>query len=116
MKKILFFFNFKILNKQRISMMKEKLHIWPRNGNMLGGQEVNITGPCFEKTQFLCKWGDGYDAPITHGEVTYVWDPNPTKLRGKCIQPLMFYNGRLNLSLSIDNGSTWGWKSEFNIG
>jgi hypothetical protein len=83
---------------------------------MLGGQEVNITGPCFNgKTFFLCKWGDGFDAPITNGETTFI-DTNHSNIRGRCIQPTIYFNGRVNLSISMDDGQTFEWKSEFNIG
>ncbi len=82
---------------------------------MLGGQEVNITGPCFQNmTFFYCKWGDGYDAPITIGE------PSPlnghlSQIRGRCIQPIMYFIGRLNLSISFD-GLNYDWKAEYTIG
>jgi hypothetical protein len=95
---------------------KENLQIWPRNGIMLGGQEVNITGPCFnDKYHFLCKWGDGYDAVVTPGEVVHLYS-NLSTIKGRCVQPKLFYNGRLNLSISLDGGITFDWKSEFNIG
>ncbi len=107
---------FQILNNAINFDYLEKLEIWPRSGNMLGGQEVNITGPCFgRKTNFLCKWGDGYDAPITVGEVTF-YMTNASEIRGRCVQPTIYYNGRVNLSLSLDDGQTFKWKQEFNIG
>lgn len=90
--------------------------IWPRNGNMLGGTEVNITGPCFiEETFFLCKWGDGPESEISVGETTFIEDHH-TDIRGRCVQPTIFYNGRINLSISLDDGVTWDWKGEFNLG
>ena len=68
---------------------------------MLGGQEVNVTGPCFHGlSHFYCKWGDNYDAPITIGEMLEHGDKK-TQIRGRCIQPLIYYNGRLNLSISF---------------
>lgn len=83
---------------------------------MLGGQEVNVTGPCFmDQTFFLCKWGDGFDAPVTIGETTFLGH-NHSDVRGRCIQPTMYYNGRVNLSLSLDEGLTFEWKTEYNIG
>ena len=83
---------------------------------MLGGQEVNVTGPCFnDKSVFICKWGDGYDAVVTAGEVVYLYS-KLSKIKGRCIQPQLFYNGRLNLSIYLDGGKTFDWKSEFNIG
>lgn len=95
---------------------KGDLQIWPRNGNMLGGQEVNITGPCFiGETFFLCKWGDHADADVTVGETTFINEEH-TDYRGRCIQPTMFYNGKINLSISLDDGLTFEWKAEFNIG
>jgi hypothetical protein len=83
---------------------------------MLGGQEVNVTGPCFNgRTNFLCKWGDGYDAPVTIGEVTF-YMMNASEIRGRCVMPTIYYNGRVNLSLSLDDGRSFAWKQEFNIG
>ncbi len=83
---------------------------------MLGGQEVNITGPCFVgRSYFHCKWGDGFDAPITIGETTSV-NFNFSTIRGKCVQPLIYFNGRLNLSISLDDGKTFHWRAEYTIG
>ena len=83
---------------------------------MLGGQEVNITGPCFGQNSFFyCKWGDGFDAPITIGETTFFGELH-IEIRGRCIQPIIYYNGRFNLSISLDEGKTYEWKAEFNIG
>ena len=82
---------------------------------MIGGQEVNITGPCLHTvSHFYCKWGDGFDAPITVGEATSV-NFNFSEIRGRCVQPLIYYNGRLNLSVSLDGGETYEWKAEYNI-
>ena len=88
---------------------------------MLGGQEVNITGPCFgyhpdptsdyfvpfEKT--YCRWGDDENAVQTMGEVI-------TMLRARCVMPLMFFNGRINLWVSTDGARTFAWKAEFTVG
>lgn len=83
---------------------------------MLGGQEVNVTGPCFlDTTFFYCKWGDGFDAPITVGETTF-YGANHSDIRGRCVQPIIYYNGRVNLSISLDLGKTYEWKAEFSIG
>jgi hypothetical protein len=96
--------------------IKAKLEIWPLNGNMLGGEEVNITGPCFGSlTYFLCKWGDGIDSVVTIGETTFYGEYH-SDIKGRCIQPAIFYNGRLNLSISLDSGETYHWKAEYNIG
>lgn len=101
----------------------EHLSIWPRSGNMLGGQEVNITGPCLDNEKYFhCRWGDWFGAPITIGEPTLIGHPLlskttfVSKLRGRCIQPLIYYNGRLNLSISLDGGKTFEWKTEYTIG
>ncbi len=99
----------------------EILRVWPRNGNMLGGQEVNITGPCFENYPvFRCRWGDWFGAPVTIGETPIYGFGSDTGtinvLKGRCIVPQMYYTGRLNLSVSFDDGNTYPWRSEFNIG
>lgn len=82
---------------------------------MLGGIEVNVTGPCFWSSNFLCKWGDFHDAQVTIGETTFDTD-QPNLVKGRCIQPLMFYNGKLNLSISLDKGKTYIWRSEYTVG
>lgn len=88
---------------------------------MLGGQEVNVTGPCFDGNPiFICRWGDWYGAPTTIGETpAYGFGSNTGEintLKGRCIQPQMYFTGRLNLSISFDNGRSFAWRSEFNIG
>lgn len=76
---------------------------------------MNITGPCFHNlTWFYCKWGDGYDAPITIGEAPIIGD-NKTDIRARCIQPLMYFIGRINLTISLDGGKTYEWRAEFSI-
>ena len=78
--------------------------------------EVNITGPTFKHHPwFYCKWGDGYDAPITVGETPLIGE-NRTEIRARCVQPLMYFIGRLNLSISLDEGVTYEWKAEYTIG
>ena len=77
---------------------------------------MNITGPCFQNNHwFHCKWGDGFDAPITVGE-TPIIGSNRTEIRARCIQPLMYFIGRINLSISLDHGKTYDWKAEYTIG
>jgi hypothetical protein len=83
---------------------------------MLGGEEVNVTGPCFgNRTFFLCKWGDGSDAVVSIGETTF-YGEYYSEIKGRCIQPVIFHNGRLNLSISFDDGKTFDWKTEYTIG
>jgi sushi domain-containing protein 2 len=110
--------NFKKVFYHYLINIKEKLNIWPRYANMLGGQEVNITGPCYDENPFfLCKWGDSFDAPITIGETPIPMPENVSSvILGRCVQPVMYYNGILNLSLSLDGGKTFDWKAEYTIG
>lgn len=96
------------------------LFIWPWFGNMLGGQEVNITGPCFgyhpikDSDHFLsfgkvyCRWGDDENSPKTEAEII-------TILRARCVMPNIYYNGRINLWVSVDGGRTYFWKHQFSI-
>ncbi|KAI3389375.1 hypothetical protein SNEBB_001005 [Seison nebaliae] len=86
-----------------------ELHMWPLFGNMLGGSEVNITGPCFNQVRkLLCKWGDDRNAPVTAGEVR-------SSLRARCVSPTLFFQGRLNLSISMDEGRTYTWNAIYTI-
>lgn len=88
---------------------------------MLGGQEVNITGPCFgihpipDSDEFIpfentyCRWGDSPNSLVTRAEVI-------TVLRARCVVPQMFFTGRIHLWVSIDNRLSFPWKAEFTIG
>ena len=61
-----------------------------------------------------------HGAPVTVGEVPkYGFGSDTGKvnyLKGRCVQPTMYYNGRLNLSISFDGGMTYDWRTEFNVG
>ena len=82
---------------------------------MLGGAEINITGPCFDDDPwFYCKWGDDINAPITIGEIP-LNNEVPNGVRARCIQPAMYFIGRLNLSISLDEGKTFQWKAEYTV-
>lgn len=39
-----------------------------------------------------------------------------TMLRARCVMPRIYFNGRINLWVSIDGARTFKWKAEFTIG
>ena len=78
----------------------------PSGGSMLGGDMVNVTGPCFlPNSQIRCKFGQ-YE---TQG--TYI---NP--VQAKCPTPSMFEAGWREFGVSVDGGRTYNFRGEFFVG
>ena len=77
----------------------------PESGNMLGGTVVNITGPCFEKTDKIrCRFD-------TEEVVGTVIDRN----RAICVQPFVKAEGYIRFAIAIDSGR-YDWKGKYFIG
>lgn len=78
----------------------------PESGNMLGGTVVNITGPCFTKTdKVTCR----FDTEEVRGTVV---DTN----RAICVQPMnVFAEGYIRFEIAIGPGK-YDWKGKFFIG
>ncbi|GAU98628.1 hypothetical protein RvY_09748 [Ramazzottius varieornatus] len=75
----------------------------PSGGSMLGGDMVNVTGPCFlPNSQIRCKFGQ-YE---TQG--SYI---NP--VQAKCPTPTMFEAGWREFGVSVDGGRTYNFRGEF---
>ncbi|XP_055339847.1 protein mesh-like [Paramacrobiotus metropolitanus] len=75
----------------------------PSGGSMLGGEMINVTGPCFlPSSQIRCKFGQ-YE---TQG--IYL---NP--VQAKCITPMMFEAGWREFGVSVDGGRTYNFRGEF---
>ena len=73
---------------------------------MLGGDLVNVTGPCFLPTsQIRCKFGQYETLGV------YL---NP--VQAKCITPLMFEAGWREFGVSVDGGRTYTFRGEFFVG
>lgn len=77
------------------------LALAPESGNMLGGTMVNVSGPCFERdVPVYCR----FDTVVVKAQVI---DRN----RALCIQPMLFAQGYINLTVSVgpDNFITQGY-------
>ncbi|XP_008548218.1 protein mesh isoform X3 [Microplitis demolitor] len=76
----------------------------PESGNMLGGTVVNITGPCFEKTDKVRCLFDTVDVMGT------VIDVN----RAICVQPYVQAEGYIRFAVAINSGR-YDWKGKYFI-
>ncbi|KAG8035923.1 hypothetical protein G9C98_003049 [Cotesia typhae] len=76
----------------------------PESGNMLGGTVVNITGPCFEKTDKVRCLFDTVDVMGT------VIDIN----RAICVQPFVKAEGYIRFAVAVNSG-TFDWKGKYFI-
>ena len=83
-----------------------ELQVFPRYAGMLGGEQLNVSGPCFQPTdRILCK----FDDIVVNGIYEHLQ-------RVRCVVPTLFKVGKIELSVSI-NGRPWGlWKTQFMIG
>lgn len=78
----------------------------PSGGSMMGGDVVNVTGPCFLPTsQIRCKFGQYETVGV------YL---NP--VQAKCITPLMYEAGWREFGVSVDGGRTYNFRGEFFVG
>lgn len=77
----------------------------PESGNMLGGTVVNITGPCFEKSDKVrCL----FDTKEVIGTVINI-------NRAICVQPFVMAEGYIRFAIAINNGR-FDWKGKYFIG
>ncbi|KAK0165466.1 hypothetical protein PV328_003974 [Microctonus aethiopoides] len=76
----------------------------PESGNMLGGTVVNITGPCFEKSDKVrCL----FDTKEVIGTVINI-------NRAICVQPFVMAEGYIRFAIAINNGR-FDWKGKYFI-
>ncbi|XP_050546629.1 protein mesh-like isoform X2 [Daktulosphaira vitifoliae] len=74
----------------------------PESGNMLGGTVVNITGPCFERTDKVrCK----FDTEEVVGTVI-------NRNRAICIQPFLMAEGYVIFDVAIGD-EKYNWKGKY---
>ena len=77
----------------------------PEQGNMLGGNLVNISGPCFgPNTLVKCRF---YDREVEG----VVRDTNTAF----CVQPRLFATGYIDVAVSLDGGPYY-WKGQYYVG
>jgi len=78
------------------------LNFSPDHANMMGGQLVNITGPCFKPTDSInCQ----FDSNIVVGHIV---NPN----RAVCITPQLFVTGYVWFAININKGQ-YKWRGRF---
>jgi len=76
----------------------------PEQGNMLGGNLVNISGPCFgPNTLVKCRF---YDREVEG----VVRDTNTAF----CVQPRLFATGYIDIAVSLDGGPYY-WKGQYYV-
>ncbi|XP_076646307.1 sushi domain containing 2 mesh isoform X1 [Halictus rubicundus] len=77
----------------------------PESGNMLGGTIVNITGPCFDKSDKIrCI----FETEMVIG--TFI-DRN----RAICVQPFVKAQGYIRFAISIGESKAYNWKGKYFI-
>ena len=77
----------------------------PEQGNMLGGNLVNISGPCYgPNTLVKCRF---YDREVEG----VVRDTNTAF----CVQPRLFATGYVDIAVSLDGGPYY-WKGQYYVG
>ena len=84
------------------------LTIWPSSGNMLGGENIFLAGPCYNKTadQLVCKFNNQL---LVAGTVV-------SGIRARCIVPMLNVTGRIPLQLSVNGGHSFDFKGVFTSG
>ncbi|XP_055334311.1 uncharacterized protein LOC129585591 [Paramacrobiotus metropolitanus] len=82
------------------------ISISPKYGSVLGGNEIIVSGVCFDATtptnQIVCKFGGESFPGQQHG---------PTSVR--CVAPTPGDIGAVTLSISVDNGATFPYASAY---
>ncbi|XP_070554203.1 protein mesh-like [Ptychodera flava] len=80
------------------------LIVYPAIGSMLGGDEIQIGGPCFRSGEIYCKFGD----VTSTGPVT-------SSLQALCVTPVFYEIGRIPIYVSVDDGATYGFQGVFTV-
>ncbi|XP_064636548.1 uncharacterized protein K03H1.5-like [Lineus longissimus] len=84
---------------------KTGLVAFPEHGSMLGGQLVELSGPCFKPSAtVLCK----FDDRVVKGE--YV-----SKVKVRCVQPMFMKIGVVSLALSTDGGKEFQYTMSYTL-
>lgn len=82
---------------------KQMLTFAPESGNMLGGTIVNVTGPCFDKTQRItCR----FNTLRVPGAVI-------DKNRATCVMPRLYATGYIDFYVEVEGSNDLHWKGKF---
>ena len=84
------------------------LTLSPRRGLVLGGTLVEISGPCFNATSdaIVCRFNGSI---LADGNVV-------NRYLASCVTPHLENIGRMSLELSLDDGKTFNFTSQFTSG
>ena len=84
-----------------------KLESYPTVGPMLGGVEVNVSGPCFHRPheRIKAKFGD-----------IVVECMRVNMMIASCVAPVMRQRGVVDLSISADSGRSYRFSRPFTVG
>ncbi|XP_033127113.1 sushi domain-containing protein 2-like [Anneissia japonica] len=81
------------------------LILYPASGSMLGGNAIQVQGPCFQNTdKVMCRFISDNDAGPT---TTCQFFGGRTV---SCVVPILLRIGRVHVFLSIDDGATFGFR------
>ncbi len=85
------------------------ISVGPRFASFLGGKEVTISGPCFDDNdmneQVICDFG-GTRVPGTV----------ENQRLAKCVAPFSGSLGKVDLTVSLDGGTTFPYSGKFTYG
>ncbi|XP_070175802.1 sushi domain-containing protein 2-like [Littorina saxatilis] len=83
------------------------LYLFPSSGSMMGGYEVNITGPCFDSARSV-------QGLIVETNTTFACtQENAVGARTvTCVMPTMFRVGPVTMSVVVD-GQQWNYTGDF---
>jgi hypothetical protein len=82
------------------------LVVFPKHGSMLGGQVVELSGPCFNpKDNFWCR----FDDQVVEGLFL-------SRVKVRCIQPMFMKIGVVSLALSTNGEKIFRYRTTYNLG
>ena len=84
------------------------LALTPRSGLVLGGTQVEISGPCFNVTSdtVVCRFNGNI---LADGNVV-------DRYKASCVTPHLRDIGRVSLEMSLDDGKNFNFSSQFTSG
>ena len=98
----------KSINKQFLSIFfSGSLVISPQSGIMLGGDNILISGPCYNPSQrIVCEFPG---SRLSNG--SYISD-----IRASCTVPMLNVTGMLSIKMSINGGTSFEFQGTFTSG
>ena len=95
------------LKLHHLKLFLGSLDVSPKSGNMLGGENILISGPGYKPSQrIVCEFPGGQ---LSNG--SYVSD-----MQASCTVPMLNVTGRLSIKLSLNGGKTFDFQGTFTSG